>query len=299
MQTESIITALLSAAAFLKKPVQDAAAQSIKDIYDAVKHYLRRRFGEGSDGAKVLELATAKPESGMRKAVLAEELSSARLHEDPEVIRLTEELAARLPKPVDLPGANVHVNGRGNRVLVAGRDAILTERVVHRSGIEPDERHLTAEQRSEIRAVIAELAARLAGDDSQPNFTAGHRMLQRRFRVLSYALLPREQFADAMRFLKQQRAIHRSRLRGRNPDAWQTDLYRATYSCARELGWDRKRIREFAEEKLGLKKPLTSFNELGPRQLKSLADLMHRQVRSARSKAGVHCERDEARQENS
>ena len=68
MQLDAIITTILSAAAFLKKPVQDAASDSIKDLLDAARYYLKKRFGEGSDGADVLDLALDKPDSEMRKA---------------------------------------------------------------------------------------------------------------------------------------------------------------------------------------------------------------------------------------
>jgi hypothetical protein len=68
MQTEAIIATLLAAAAILKQPVQDVAAQSIKDVYEAAKYYLRKKFGDGSDGAKFLDLALEKPESAMRKS---------------------------------------------------------------------------------------------------------------------------------------------------------------------------------------------------------------------------------------
>jgi hypothetical protein len=72
MQTEAIITTLLAAATFLKRPLQDVAGQPLKDAYEAAKHYLRRKFGQDSEAAKALELATGKPESLIRKALLAE-----------------------------------------------------------------------------------------------------------------------------------------------------------------------------------------------------------------------------------
>ena len=64
--------------------------------------------------------------------------------------------------------------------------------------------------------MVGELAGRLAGDNGEPNFAAAHRTLQRRFKVASYLLIPRESFADAMAFLKQQRAINRGRLQRDN-----------------------------------------------------------------------------------
>jgi len=214
MQLDAIISTILSAAAFLKKPVQDAASDSIKDLLDAARYYLKKKFGEGSDGADVLELALEKPDSEMRKGLLVEEAHAEGLEADPELPRLARKLSALLPSTPESPSQDVRVQGRANKVLVAGRDVITTERVVHRNTVAPDERHVTVAQREHLRALIAELAARLAGADGKPNFAAGHRMLQRRFEVLSYALIPRDQFASALQFLKQQNATHRSRLIG-------------------------------------------------------------------------------------
>jgi hypothetical protein len=84
-------------------------------------------------------------------------------------------------------------------------------------------------------------------------------------------------------FLKQQRAIYRSRLRSRNPEAYQNTCYRAIYTGVGKLGWERSRIYEFATKKLALRKPLTSLKQLGPNQLKSLADAMRNEVVKAQA----------------
>lgn len=211
MQLDTIIQTLLSAAAFLKEPIVDAAGRSIKELFDAACHYLKRKFGAPSDGAKLLDLAVEKPESAMRKAVLVEEAGAAGLAGDSDLARLAEQIAALLPGDAESSGHSVQVSGRQNKVVVAGRDVIHAERVVHRSTITPDETHVTVDQRKQIRALVGELAARLAGDDGRPNFAVGHAMLQRKFGVASYALIRRELFTDAVRYLKQRCVVQRLR----------------------------------------------------------------------------------------
>jgi hypothetical protein len=281
MNPEAIITTLLAAAAFLKKPVQDIAIQSIKDVYEAARYYLRKRFGEHSDAAKVLDLAAQKPESEMRKAVLVEETVAAGLHTDAELIRLATKLADLLPHASSASGQQVQVSGVRNHVCVAGRDVISTSRVVQRTVITPDERHVSAEQREQIKGVIAEIATRLAHEDGRPNFAAGHRMLQRRFGVPSYAMLPRERFDEALQFLKRQRAAFRANLRRRNPAGFATDLHRAIFARAGELGWSRHAVYAFAQEKLGLSSTVRSLRELGPQQLARLANAMRSSAMAA------------------
>jgi hypothetical protein len=283
MQTESIFSTLLAAAAFLKRAVQDVASQSVRDAYEAAKAYLRKKFGTNPDADRALELATSKPESLIRKALLAEESASSNLDRDPELARLIENLAALLPPLADRVSQSVRVTGHRNIVQVAGRDLIQTEKFVRRNTITPNERHLTVEQRERIREVAGELADRLAGDKGEANFAAVHRMLQRRFQVASYLLIPRVRYDEALSFLRQQRAINRSRLRRRNPVAYQNDFYRAIFAGARELGWDGEQVYRFATDKLALKTAVASLKVLGPVQLKTLAELIQREVRTMRA----------------
>ena len=108
-------------------------------------------------------------------------------------------------------------------------------------------------------------------------------MLQRRFQVPSYLLIPRTRFDEALSFLRQQRAINRSPLRGRNPVAYQNDFYRAIFAGARELGWDGEQVYRFATDKLGLQTAIVSLKALGPIQLKKLAGVIQCAVRTKRA----------------
>ena len=49
MNTESIVSALLAAAAVLKEPATTVAAQALKDLYAAAKYYLRRKLAPHPD----------------------------------------------------------------------------------------------------------------------------------------------------------------------------------------------------------------------------------------------------------
>lgn len=280
MQTDTLISTLLSAAAFLKEPVRAMASQSLRDVYEAMKYYLRRKFGVPSRGATALEMATDRPHATGSKALLVDETDAAGLHHDPELIRLAETLKSLLAA-VDAPSiGDVHVNGDGNRVQVAG-SIVNTERHVTRNTITPDERHVTPGECAELRRLIAEVADRMADDSGAPNFAAVHRMLQRRFAVASYLLIPRELFVDALAFLKQVRGRHRRALRRRNLAAFEADLFRTIHARGRQLGWNRERVFRFAAEKLGRHRPFDSLRELGPNQLATVAELLRREALAA------------------
>jgi len=282
MHPETIFSTLLSAASFLKHAAQDVARQSIHDAYEGAKTYLRKKLGPHADAVRALDLATAKPESLLRKALLAEESAAADLGRDAELVRLIETLAALLPSSTSPVRQSVRVTGHGNTVQVAGRDLIHTAKFIRRNAITPDERHLTVEQREHVRQLVGELAERLNGNSDTTNFGAVYRMLQRRFQVASYLLIPSNRYDEALSFLRQQRAIHRSHLRARNPVAYQNDLYRTIFAGARELGWSGEQVYRFAAEKLGLKAGVESLKELSARQLKTLAESIQQQVRKSR-----------------
>ncbi len=278
METKTVIGTLLAAAAFLKRPVQGITAQLLKDAYEAAKTYLRKKLEANPDAMDALELATEKPDSLLRKSLLVEESASADLAGDSELAKLINHLAELLPSSGEIVVQSVHFTGRENRVQVAGRDLINTEKVIERNTITPDERHLMVEQREQLQELISELATRMAGKNGCPNFSGAHRMLQRRFNVASYLLIPSGQFAEAIAFLKQQRAAHRSPLQRRNPVAYRNDLYRTIFAGARELKWEGQRVYQFAAEVLGLNRAVASLKELGPVQLKRLAGAVHGQV---------------------
>lgn len=277
MNTESIVTALLAAAAVLKEPAAAVAAQALKDLYAAARYYLRKKFAPHPDATRALEFATEKPASPARKATLIEEARPLELERDAELVSLMHRLEAALPSCTAAERVSVSVEGRSNQVNVAGGDLVITSSLVRRNAITPDDRHLAREQRSRLREVIHELAVRL-GADGAPNPAAVHHMLQRKFGVVSYLLIPRERYAEALDYLRQQRAIQRGRLRRRDPAAFRLDLFRAIFARATELGWPREKVYAFAQNHLGLLQPITSLKPLGASQLKALAAKLRRGV---------------------
>jgi hypothetical protein len=283
MTTEAVVTALLRAASVLKKPIEDAAALGIKDLYAAAKARLLGKLGGNPDAADAVEKATEKPDSMARKAVLVEEMQGTKLDDDLELMHLLQHLVKLLPPTEPTIRQDVRVKGRGHRVQVAAGNIINTEKTVRKNVITPDERHLSGEQKERLQPFINELATRLAGEDGKPNYKKVHAMLQRHFDVTSYLLIERGDFDHAAAFLREQRAINRSRLRSRNPVAYNNDFFRGIWSRARELGWDKPKVYVFAAERLALKKPIFSLKKLGPIQLKALSEAMQRETRKHRS----------------
>lgn len=276
MNTETIIATLLAAAAALKEPAVSVASQALKDLYAATKYYFRRKFQSLPDATKALEFALEKPASMPRKAALLEEAEGAALDQDEELAELVRRLRAMLAVMPNASRVAVNVEGTRNQVNVAGRDLTVTSRVVRRNVITPDDRHLAREQRSRLRSLIHDLAARLGGTANEPNLPAVHAMLQRRFDVPSYLLIPRERYPEALAYLQHELVIRRSILRRRDPGKFRLELFRSIYARAGELGWSREKLYRFAAERLELRSSITSLKQLTPDQLRSLVDRLRR-----------------------
>lgn len=277
MDPSTIATTLLAAAAFLKKPIAEVSAQAIQDSYGGVKTYLLRKLGAESSAGKALEMATDKPESTARKSLLMEELESSDIGTDSQFASLIEQLRLHIEACAPAVCQPVRVVGNDNVVQIAGRDLITTRKHVQRNVITPDERHLSREQGESLRRMIGQAARRFT-DNGAPNFAVVHCMLQRRYSVASYLLIPREQFDDALNFLIQRRAIYRSRARRSDLSVYRKDLFRSIFAAADKLEWNQSQVCEYAAKVLGTEKPIILLKELGPLQLKRVEGSIKREV---------------------
>lgn len=72
------------------------AKDVIKDGYDALKAALKKKFGDQSDVVNAVEQLEKKPDSEGRKATLQEEVENAKIYNDPQMVKLAEELLKHL-----------------------------------------------------------------------------------------------------------------------------------------------------------------------------------------------------------
>lgn len=89
---------------------------AVKDAYDALKGIIARKFGADSRVSRAVEGLEAQPESEGRKAVLQEEVSTAGVLDDEEVVAA----ARTLFEQAEAGGARVQIHASGERSVAVG-----------------------------------------------------------------------------------------------------------------------------------------------------------------------------------
>ena len=97
---DPITTAIVAALANLSK-------DAIQDGYGALKAALKKKFGSESDLVDAVDKLEKKSDSEGRKATLQEEVEIAKVNDDPNIIRLAQDL---LDKIKEQPGGQQIIN---------------------------------------------------------------------------------------------------------------------------------------------------------------------------------------------
>ena len=94
---EPITTAIVAAiAAGVTAGATGVGQQGLVDGYEFLKNLISRKFGADSEVVAAIEGVEKRPESQSRQTVLQEEIESAKVHEDAEVVQAAEQLIAQL-----------------------------------------------------------------------------------------------------------------------------------------------------------------------------------------------------------
>ena len=91
--TGAIVTAL---AAGVLSGVTEVGKKAIVSTYEALKQAIQKKSDAGEDVIASIKSLEQKPESKARQAVVAEEVDDADLSQDPDLVKLAQELLAAL-----------------------------------------------------------------------------------------------------------------------------------------------------------------------------------------------------------
>ncbi|MDD4059582.1 MAG: toll/interleukin-1 receptor domain-containing protein [Kiritimatiellae bacterium] len=162
----------------------------------------------------------------------------------------------------------------------------------------PDDRHVTAEQREELRKVHEEVVRRLIAkkttqDDDvvQAEYSKWAAIVWSQFheafgtKAGKLPSLPREKFDEAKSWFLQYRASNDKKLKRVNPQAYRVSLTKTIYSLLKPLGWTKDQLYAFAAEKLDYAEPIKSLSGLGNNQLELVRDRVRYEKTKKKTKA--------------
>lgn len=175
------------------------------------------------------------------------------------------------------------VNGRDNVVAHTGQgDININQKKILRPKVVREDGDISEEAVFEIQDLIRQLAQTDEIAGKSPSYGEWQQRLKNRYKVASYRKLSIEQGADAVGWLKQQIGRKLPSLRRSDNDEWRQRIYKGIWTAARELGWEKPQVYEFAIQQLRLKKRISSLTELGEQKLESLRDKIRYQARKSR-----------------
>jgi hypothetical protein len=117
---DPITTAIMAAlAAGVASGSLKVGQDLVCDAYEALKNLLKKKCGEKDDLIEAVENLETKPDSAGRKATLEEEVASAKVDRDPEVLEAAQTLLNHLKK---LPDGEQHIQtATGSYIAQADR----------------------------------------------------------------------------------------------------------------------------------------------------------------------------------
>jgi hypothetical protein len=122
MDPISTIVAALAAGAVAA--TTDVAAQAVKDGYAAFKGLLVSKLGDKSDVADALDSVENKPDSEARQAVLKEELETAEVGQDAELVQGAQALLDLLKEHGLAAGPSYQATLSGSGAIAQGEGAV-------------------------------------------------------------------------------------------------------------------------------------------------------------------------------
>lgn len=172
------------------------------------------------------------------------------------------------------PKPSMSIVGNGN--IQAGRDVHVNKRETIRNEVKPGPEHISEEQAFTLTELVKEAVERDGKSGKEPAklFASWWNKLKKHFKVASYRMIPREQGDEAVKWMKQQVAILKPKLRRADNDAWRKTHYAVIHAGLKTLGKDKEWFYGLVFEKIG--KRITSTTDLGEQDLDKISGIIRR-----------------------
>jgi len=172
--------------------------------------------------------------------------------------------------------AQMTANVTGNGNLVAGRDIVqnINKKTTVRTEFTPGPEHITSAMAKEIKDLVDDLVERgvASGGDQKKLYTEWWSKIKKRFNVPTYHAIPALLGESAIGWLKQQKAISRTKIRRTDNTSWRNEHYAGIKARCRDLEISKGKLLYIVEERLG--KKVLSLTKLGDTDLKKLYQII-------------------------
>lgn len=169
------------------------------------------------------------------------------------------------------------VNIQGNNNQVAGRDIInnINRKETIVRPFQPGPEHISAAQAKKLQDLVYKAAERESGGD--PEKVGGKRAgwwsrLRNHYGVSNYREIPSHLGDEAIKWLQQQIAMNRPKIRRVDNQAWRNDHYKGIWAKAREINMSKGEVYALVKDRLD--KQVVSLTQLGERDLKKFYQIM-------------------------
>ena len=151
------------------------------------------------------------------------------------------------------------------------------ETIVKKNVIKPGPEHISDQEAYKIQQLIYKLAERDAAT-GYANCEVGKArakwwlILRKHFEISSYKLLPSHLFDEAMTYLRQHKAMTRSKLKKTNKSEWRNEHYSAIYARTGQKHISKGELYALVNNRMKLR--ITSLKQLNDTNLKKLYNIV-------------------------
>lgn len=183
--------------------------------------------------------------------------------------------------PPSASGTTINQNiGKARDVLAAGGDINYSPKQINRTEFTPDERHITSEQATKIKSLVDELVEMdvSAGKSRSKSYPVWWSLFYKSFKVNSYREILRDQFDEAVQFLREAKARNLPKIRRKDNELWRKQHYKTIFGIGkRSLQWTDEDIHAFAALKTN--KKVESLADLGEQDLARVARMIRAEAK--------------------
>ena len=143
-----------------------------------------------------------------------------------------------------------------------------------RTNFIPTEQHITPDTALKIKDIITNLVEKdvASGEDRAKSYRRWWSYLNRTYNVTTYKEIPRDMGESAVKWLQQNSARTRTKIRRRDNSKWRAEHYTGIWARSSEIGLSKADVYKIVYDRLG--KNVASLKSLSDRNLKQLYQII-------------------------